>query len=439
MIGALDTALKSVTKDWKTAKRKADREDRVRRRDLERMRGRSHEVTIQRAAYWCMEQAYMAASANGRLPANARQIMYSARPLVMKYTGGRCWSNSSYFTQHLLPDYMDAYPEETADWSVVFDARGHLWEPHTGRRADLGTLEVRSYVESWGEDEESDAPVKLECRYPTCGPENRYRFALFVEKEGFTPLLRAARIAERYDLAVMSTKGMSVTAARELIEKLSARGVTILAIRDFDKAGFSIVHTLRTSGRRYYYRKAPRVVDLGLRLADVEEMRLESEPVDYGKQRDPRWNLRESGATEEECGFLVSDHQWGTWIGQRVELNAMTSDQFVTWLERKLKAKGVERVIPDDATLAQAFKRSRRLAFLQHIIDEIVEAYQSDDLTIPPDLRQQIADLLAEYPEWSWDAALWAVVSGTAAQLEEMSADARKWFVEQMGEANGGA
>jgi hypothetical protein len=59
---------------------------------------------------------------------------------------GKCWKNSQYFTQHLLPDYMDEYPDKTANWDVVFDARGHLREPHTGLMIGLGTLEVRRYI-----------------------------------------------------------------------------------------------------------------------------------------------------------------------------------------------------------------------------------------------------------------------------------------------------
>ncbi len=57
-------------------------------------------------------------------------------------------------------------------------------------------------------------------KYPTFGPKHRYGAILFIEKEGFMPLLKAVRLAERYDLAVMSTKGMSVTASRELVDTL---------------------------------------------------------------------------------------------------------------------------------------------------------------------------------------------------------------------------
>src|SRR5262249_56960994 len=114
---------------------------------------------------------------------------------------------------------------------------------------------------------------------PTSGPANRYRYALFIEKEGFDALLKAARIAERFDLAIMSTKGMSVTAARTLVERLSEAGVTILVLHDFDKSGFSIMNTLAPSTGRYRYRSTPRIIDIGLPLEDVRG--LESEPVSY--------------------------------------------------------------------------------------------------------------------------------------------------------------
>ena len=62
---------------------------------------RVSEVTIKEAAYQVMEQAYMKASANNTLPANARQIMYQARPLIQKLTD-KMWKNDSLFTQNLL-------------------------------------------------------------------------------------------------------------------------------------------------------------------------------------------------------------------------------------------------------------------------------------------------------------------------------------------------
>lgn len=158
--------------------------------------------------------------------------------------------------------------------------------------------------------------------FPMAGPEARYRFVLFVEKEGFAPLLEKAAIANRHDLTTMSTEGMTVTASRQLVKRLSECGVTVLVLCDFDKSGFSIVHTLGSDTRRFSYRTPPRVIDLGLRLEDVRQLDLQKEAVAYPSSKDPRVNLRESGASEEECCFLVNSGRPGHWTGERVELNA---------------------------------------------------------------------------------------------------------------------
>jgi hypothetical protein len=46
----------------------------------------------------------------------------------------------------------------------------------------------------------------------------------------------------------------------------------------------------------------------------------------YDSHVDPRQNLRQCGTTEAECNFLVEWDDDDGCIGQRVELNAMTSD-----------------------------------------------------------------------------------------------------------------
>jgi hypothetical protein len=47
--------------------------------------------------------------------------------------------NDEYFTQTLLPDYIEANPAECKRWDVLYDARGSLIEPHTNRQIPLGT------------------------------------------------------------------------------------------------------------------------------------------------------------------------------------------------------------------------------------------------------------------------------------------------------------
>jgi DNA topoisomerase VI subunit A len=183
------------------------------------------------------------------------------------------------------------------------------------------------------------------------------------EKEGFLAILEAARMAERFDVALMSTKGMSVTASRQLIDALAAMGVRVYVLHDFDISGFSIRKTFTESGRRHEFKNRLDYVDIGLRLADVERLSLQGEPVPLNRggdsdklvrRRESRINrLTINGAGEDEIGFLLGDAD----VGQRVELNAMTSDVFVASVEEKLAEHGAAKVVPDASILANAYRR----------------------------------------------------------------------------------
>lgn len=405
---AFEKCVRAVTKEWKKLKRQADREDRIsqRQRAEYMQRSKPKKITVKDAAYQAMRDAYLKASGGGKLPAHARQIMYAARGPVIELTGNPTpWKKSATFTQKLLIDYMEEHPAGTKDWDVVFDARGHFLEPHTGRRIDLGTLDVRSYIKQWHDAEaQSEEDITLSHKFATCGPANRFRFALFVEKEGFNPLFKAIQLTERFDLALMSTKGMSVTAARLLVDDLSKCGVTVLVLRDFDKAGFSIIHTLANDTRRYKFSVKPRVIDLGLRLEDVRAHSLESEAVEY--KSDPRPNLKERGATDEEIALLVTGKDGGRWIGERVEINAMPSDVMVEWLEQKLTDAGAKKIIPSADTLAEAWKQATRRAKVQVAIDAALEEAKQTDEPMPAELADRIGEAIEGKSE-SWDLALW--------------------------------
>jgi hypothetical protein len=411
---ALTKGLTSVLKDYTLAKRRS-RTRFMTARETQALRAgekREERDEIKFAAYAVMPEAYRLASANGTLPANARQIMYAARPLVLAKTDGKCWKEASYFTQTLLPDYQAEYKTETAHWNVVYDARGHFAEPHMPNNLGLGTLEVRSYVDSWG-TVAAFAKEELPKLYPTSGPENRFKFALFIEKEGFNPLLTTSKIAEKYDLAIFSSKGQSVTAARELVDKLAGEGVIILVAHDFDVSGLSIVHNLGHDSRRYTFVNKPDVRDIGLRLKDVNDMKLQSEPVDFGKKRkNPGDKLRDyDDVTEKEVDFLIDGGHSGAWTGKRVELNAMTSDQFISWLEAKLKSNSATKVIPNPDILADAWQRAYRAARIEDAIADATEKINSETPIRPKNLGMKIRKLLKQEPELSWDQALVRIAS----------------------------
>jgi hypothetical protein len=415
---ALRRCVGAVTKKWKKLKRQADKNNRLNERQIEEYRDRMkpRHVSVKEAAYRVMEQAYMLASAGGTLPANARQIMYAARPLIIALTGkAKPWAVSSYFTQHLLPDYVKDNPEQTARWDVVFDARGHFTEPHTDVEIGLGTLAVRRYVREWEHGKRRDIAEDLAKVFKTSGPTNRYSAVLFVEKEGFNELWRAVQLSERYDLAIMSTKGMSVTASRHLIEELSALDLPIFVLRDFDKPGFSIAHTLCNDTRRYQFNKKPKVIDLGVRIDDVKSLNLESESVVYDGIMDPRVNMAESGATEEEIKFLVRGQMRGGWYGERVEINAIDSGRLVTWLEGKLQDAGVSKIIPDQDVLTAAFREAvLRKALLEHA-RKLVNQTNINDATLPENAADDIRKVLELDPAKSWDAVVWELAQAREA------------------------
>ena len=66
------------------------------------------------AAWEVMEDAYHEA-AGGTGVANARQVFYVARRLVQAILPEGTAIKDKYFTQHLLPDFIEAHPELTKD------------------------------------------------------------------------------------------------------------------------------------------------------------------------------------------------------------------------------------------------------------------------------------------------------------------------------------
>jgi len=403
---ALTTAIVSTTKAWRARR---DREHRATRAERVKTPKGSGAPSLKDAARQVLPEALALVTDNGRLPGNARQIMYAVRGPVLGLTGGRIWSEDSYFTQGILPDYVAEMAQSGIEWDVVFDARGHFEEPHTGRRVELGTVRTRDYVGGW--DAHDTATPSFTYSFLGSGPSGRFTHALFLEKEGFEALMAAARIPERFDIATFSTKGMPTTAARMLVEELSAAGVTICVAHDMDASGFLILDTLRSNTRRYEFKTEPRIIDLGLRLADAEEMNLEREPVVYKQGADPRPRLFGCGATAAEVNVLVQRQASSTsWAGERIELNAMTSPQFVRWLEKKLTAAGAAKVIPTSDVLAQAWADAARLPAIDQAAQKAATGFRAP--APPADLEARIRSRLAAHPDHSWDSAMADIVAG---------------------------
>src|SRR5262249_3318729 len=395
-----------ATSKWTRQKKSEERHPGMIRYRVSRMT-KVPRKTQKEAAWQIMEAAYMAASANDILPAKARQIFYQARPKIMAMTENR-QLQYGYFSQTLLPDYVE---EKNLDWNVVYDARGHFEEPHTNRHIGCGTLEVRTSLGA-AKDPSIVPPEFADAGVDIIGPAGGFGAILYVEKEGFDSLFKAVNLANRYDLMIISNKGVSVTAARKLIDEIcGGRELPLFVLHDFDFDGFKIFGTLQRDTRRYQFAYAVEVIALGLRLADIAG--LEREPAAASKSSKDilRRQLAENGATDAESAILLNE---------RVELNAMTSDALVAMIERKLNEHGLTKVIPDDELLRKTYRAFHRSQQLHANFEEMEGGVEETKIRAAKDLRDRVCAILTKQTDLRWDDALRIVLDAT--QLDEVRA-----------------
>ncbi len=371
--------LAEVTKKW-TAQRKAEEKRPSTLRYRETMWRSEARTSLKDICYEVMEEAWNQASDNGRLPTHWRQVFYVARPPVDGHPeSDRPLIDTTF--KGILESYLEDYGP---GWDILRGARGVFKEPHDHDDEHvlaLSTMAVRNYL-----GRQVDTKIQhVGQRFPTSGSANRFGAILICEKEGFDELLKAENIPERYDIALMSTKGISALAARRLVEVLN---VPSFLLHDMDKNGFVMAGGF------------PFATDIGLGMADVEEWNLRPEDQSHRNKRATYANLLKNGATEEEAEFISE--------GQRVELNMLTGPQFIEFVERKLEEHGVEKVVPDADTLAVAWRRAQLAARINKLIDKL--GADSAAVEPPADIEAQLRAKLEEDDSRSWDDALQEIV-----------------------------
>jgi DNA topoisomerase VI subunit B len=342
-------------------------------------------VSLKEIVYDNLPEAWDKASDGGRLPTHWRQIFYVTRPICDADPDADRPLRDATFKK-ILEDYLADYAPR---WDVLRGARGVFKEPH--RAADdnglaMSTMNVRTYVRA---PQPSPEPGEIPRRFPTHGARNRIAAVLICEKEGFDELLEAEQIPERYDLALMSTKGISALAARDLAE---STGVPCFTLHDLDKNGF----VMRAG--------FPFATDLGIRFDDVTEWALAPEGQAHKNPARTAENLRTNGATQQEIDFIAFQ-------GQRVELNMLTGRQFIEFVEQKMQQHGVRKVVPDGETLQAAWNRAIRVSRINMVIrgDQPTTALNAPLPPAPDDLADRIRDAFEQDDSRSWDEALWDI------------------------------
>ena len=392
-------AIETAASKWTKQKKSEERHPGNVRYRVSRMT-KEPSMSQKDAAWQVMEEAYRGASGKRGLPATARQVFYKARPLIMALTDDK-ELRYKYFSQTLLPDFIE---EHGVPWNVVYDARGHFEEPHTNRRIGCGTIEVANYLRALRAPRIARAGFR-DAVVDVIGPNGGFSGVLFCEKEGFSPLFRAVNLANRRDLLIISTKGVSVTAARRLVDDICGRtGLPLFTLHDFDVAGFMIKATLQRDTRRYQFARKFELVDLGLRLEHIAG--LEREPAAKTKTAPAllRKQLAANGATPEEIAILLTE---------RVELNALGSDQFIAMIERGLDAYGLKKVVPAEDVLAATYRAFRRSEALRDQFEEMEAAFddEDEDKAVPKKLADKVRAVLKKHADLRWDDAVRIVLN----------------------------
>ena len=162
---------------------------------------------------------------------------------------------------------IDDYENENGEIPLMYrEPRGSITHPHREETITLGTLMVEEY----------ERPVW------------NFNKLVYIEKEGAQEALKQNRWMERHDCAVMSSKGFSTRAARDLIDKLVEHDepVEVFCVHDADASGTVIYQTLQEATKARGARKIE-IINLGLEPWEAIAMGLEIETLEQPEKRKP--------------------------------------------------------------------------------------------------------------------------------------------------------
>lgn len=295
-------------------------------------------ISLKLAILASLSAAVRQAGGDGAYRFSQRQLYYAVRPLVEWHTSD---PDYDYFCQVIT----DHEASGAAIPGMYRDARGVLYHPHLRQDIALGTLAVEQYER----------------------PAWTFNKILYSEKEGFFEILKADGWPERHDCALLTSKGYASRAARDLLDLLGETGedLQFFCIHDADAAGTKIFESLQEGTAARSGRKV-RIVNLGLEPSEALDMSLQVENVKR-KKRSP-------------VASYVSQ-SWAEWLQKhRVELNAMSSPQFIAWLDEKMAAHGGGKVVPPELVLGQAAERQIKTNVRQRETDRILGEAGIDEI-----------------------------------------------------------
>jgi hypothetical protein len=321
-----------------------------------------------------LDTAIADVSGDGEYRFNERQLLYVLRPIVMDETDNELLTNNF---KKIITDYENEHGEIPL---MYREPRGSIYHPHRKDDITLGTLMVEEYER----------------------PLWTFNKIVYIEKEGFKEALKDTGWPERHDCALISSKGFPTRAARDLIDLLAEHDepVTVFCVHDADASGTMIYQTFQEATKARGARKI-KIINLGLEPWEAYAAGLEVETLKDDERRKPvaEYVLHRDG------------HDWEEWLQtNRVELNAMTTPQFIEWLDGKMADYG--KLIPPEPVLEAELNRSIedkvRSAVTERILheagfeDQVAAAIAAIKTPTAAALAKGIAELFKREPDREW-------------------------------------
>ena len=367
----------TISKAMKKAQRAAPKDKRVSQKD----------VVLEH-----LDEAIANASGDSEYRFNERQIFYQLRPIVLDETGIPLQIGNF---KNIITDYENEHGEIPG---MYREPRGSIYHPHRKDDIPLGTLTVEDYKR----------------------PIWTFNKLVYIEKEGFKEALKDSGWPERHDCALMSSKGFTTRAARDLVDKLAEHDepCTIYCVTDADAYGTMIYQTFQEATRARGARKV-RIVNLGLKPWEAVDAGLEIEDVEKDEKRKPVAQY----VLERDDGDY-----WEEWLQtHRVELNAMTTPQFIEWLDAKMAEHGDGKLTPPPevltAELEGKLKAKVRAIVTERILREanldaqVGKALKAIKRPSGDDLAKGAGEMFEQSPAREWRSHVEAVVDAIIAKL----------------------
>jgi hypothetical protein len=201
-----------------------------------------------------------------------------------------------------------------------------------------------------------------------------------VEKAGLWPVIQAARLAERYDMAVVTSEGFAAEAPRDLLAELHGQDMTIFVLHDADHPGYNIARTLGEETARMPGHHVD-VIDIGLTVDAAIGLGMAAEPYTRESALPVRLLPRLSAAARDWfTGTVIERDYQGApkrWRCKRVELNAFTSPGLIAYIEDGLAAHGAsQKVVPPRQVITNRLREQRDAevaAYVQRAVADLID------------------------------------------------------------------